>query len=225
MKTAVRHAMEFLTEDVGHGRRRWPTPTCQCGVGLPCSQVVDRTTGVHALIRKATSDAAGTDPHPPTEQPLGERPAVRDDGRAMPLLERLPRPPVIPTRTCSSTPSRPGSGTGDDALPGAGGGADRDRLRQQRDPLHAHRHRQEPGRPGAHFAALARGQRTFYTAPIKALVSEKFFALIRCSVPRTSACSPATPPSTRRRRSSAAPRRSSPTSPSVKGRPPTSARS
>ena len=31
---------------------------------------------------------------------------------------------------------------------------------------------------GAHMAALARGQRTFYTAPIKALVSEKFFALI-----------------------------------------------
>ncbi|HUA31260.1 MAG TPA: DUF3516 domain-containing protein [Streptosporangiaceae bacterium] len=30
---------------------------------------------------------------------------------------------------------------------------------------------------GAHFAALARGQRTFYTAPVKALVSEKFFAL------------------------------------------------
>ena len=30
---------------------------------------------------------------------------------------------------------------------------------------------------GAHFAALAAGQRTFYTAPIKALVSEKFFAL------------------------------------------------
>src|SRR5829696_8635203 len=29
----------------------------------------------------------------------------------------------------------------------------------------------------AHFAALADGQRTFYTAPIKALVSEKFFAL------------------------------------------------
>lgn len=29
----------------------------------------------------------------------------------------------------------------------------------------------------AHFAAMARGQRTFYTAPIKALVSEKFFAL------------------------------------------------
>ena len=31
---------------------------------------------------------------------------------------------------------------------------------------------------GAHAAALQRGQRTFYTAPIKALVSEKFFALI-----------------------------------------------
>ncbi len=29
----------------------------------------------------------------------------------------------------------------------------------------------------AHFAALAHGRRTFYTAPIKALVSEKFFAL------------------------------------------------
>src|SRR5258708_4358476 len=30
---------------------------------------------------------------------------------------------------------------------------------------------------GAHFTALARGVRTFYTAPVKALVSEKFFAL------------------------------------------------
>src|SRR5882757_3507684 len=30
---------------------------------------------------------------------------------------------------------------------------------------------------GSHFAALANGTRTFYTAPIKALVSEKFFAL------------------------------------------------
>src|SRR6202041_2047912 len=29
----------------------------------------------------------------------------------------------------------------------------------------------------AHFAALANGQRSYYTAPIKALVSEKFFAL------------------------------------------------
>src|SRR3954453_4674028 len=31
---------------------------------------------------------------------------------------------------------------------------------------------------GAHFAALAAGRRTFCTAPIKALVSEKFFNLI-----------------------------------------------
>lgn len=30
---------------------------------------------------------------------------------------------------------------------------------------------------GAHFAALANGRRSYYTAPIKALVSEKFFAL------------------------------------------------
>src|ERR1022692_2638908 len=30
---------------------------------------------------------------------------------------------------------------------------------------------------GAHIAALASGMRTFYTAPVKALVSEKFFAL------------------------------------------------
>jgi superfamily II RNA helicase len=30
---------------------------------------------------------------------------------------------------------------------------------------------------GAHFTALARDERTYYTAPIKALVSEKFFAL------------------------------------------------
>ncbi|WP_328992070.1 DUF3516 domain-containing protein [Kribbella sp. NBC_01245] len=30
---------------------------------------------------------------------------------------------------------------------------------------------------GSHFAALAAGRRSFYTAPIKALVSEKFFAL------------------------------------------------
>ena len=29
----------------------------------------------------------------------------------------------------------------------------------------------------AHFIAMARGERSFYTAPIKALVSEKFFAL------------------------------------------------
>jgi superfamily II RNA helicase len=32
---------------------------------------------------------------------------------------------------------------------------------------------------GAHYAALAEGRRTFYSAPIKALVSEKFFDLIK----------------------------------------------
>ena len=31
----------------------------------------------------------------------------------------------------------------------------------------------------AHFIALAQGRRTYYTAPIKALVSEKFFELVR----------------------------------------------
>ncbi|TFD68727.1 DEAD/DEAH box helicase [Cryobacterium ruanii] len=31
---------------------------------------------------------------------------------------------------------------------------------------------------GAHFAALSAGRRSFYTAPIKALVSEKFFSLV-----------------------------------------------
>ena len=31
---------------------------------------------------------------------------------------------------------------------------------------------------GAQFAALAQGRRTYYTAPIKALVSEKFFDLV-----------------------------------------------
>ena len=30
----------------------------------------------------------------------------------------------------------------------------------------------------AHFVALAQGRRTYYTAPLKALVSEKFFALV-----------------------------------------------
>ncbi|HXP19359.1 MAG TPA: DUF3516 domain-containing protein [Streptosporangiaceae bacterium] len=36
---------------------------------------------------------------------------------------------------------------------------------------------------GAHFAALATGIRSFYTAPIKALVSEKFFALCEIFTP------------------------------------------
>ena len=42
---------------------------------------------------------------------------------------------------------------------------------------HPHRLRQEAGGAAVHFAALAAGKRTFYTAPIKALVKEKFFAL------------------------------------------------
>ena len=33
---------------------------------------------------------------------------------------------------------------------------------------------------GALYAALAAGRRSYYTAPIKALVSEKFFAPLRC---------------------------------------------
>lgn len=36
---------------------------------------------------------------------------------------------------------------------------------------------------GAHFAALAEGRRTVYTAPIKALVNEKFFALVEAFGP------------------------------------------
>ena len=39
-----------------------------------------------------------------------------------------------------------GRRAGTDALPGAGGGADRDRQRRQRHPVHADRHREEPGR-------------------------------------------------------------------------------
>jgi superfamily II RNA helicase len=38
---------------------------------------------------------------------------------------------------------------------------------------------------GAHFAALAQGQRSFYTAPVKALVSEKFFALCEMFSPES----------------------------------------
>ena len=39
-----------------------------------------------------------------------------------------------------------GGRAGADALPGAGGGADRARQRRQRHPVHADRHREEPGR-------------------------------------------------------------------------------
>lgn len=68
---------------------------------------------------------------------------------------------------------------GDRPLSGSGGGADRGGLRGERDPLHPHGLRQEPGRRGAHFTALAQDKVTFYTAPIKALVSEKFFDLCK----------------------------------------------
>ena len=65
----------------------------------------------------------------------------------------------------------------------------------------------------AHAIALGRGQRTYYTAPIKALVSEKFFALVetRRSTPTLPSC--------------AARPRSSRTSRSAKARTPTSTRS
>ena len=52
MKTAVRHAMAFLTEDVGLAG---PVAYAYLSAAsdFQCSQVVDRTTGIHALIRKA----------------------------------------------------------------------------------------------------------------------------------------------------------------------------
>ena len=69
-------------------------------------------------------------------------------------------------------------GPGAQPVPAPGRGAHRDRLRRQRDPVHAHRVRQEPGRDGRALRRAGRGTTArFYTAPIKALVSEKFFAL------------------------------------------------
>ena len=67
---------------------------------------------------------------------------------------------------------------GIELYPAPGGGADRDRQRRQRDPVHA-----RPGRarawspPGPTSPRWPADGVTFYTAPIKALVSEKFFAL------------------------------------------------
>lgn len=51
MKTAVRNAMTFLTEDVGMSG---PVAYAYLSAAsdFQCSQVVDRTTGIHALIRK-----------------------------------------------------------------------------------------------------------------------------------------------------------------------------
>jgi acetamidase/formamidase len=55
MKTAVRHALEFLTGDLG-----MPGPVAyaylSAATDFHVSQVVDRTTGVHGLIRKADFD-------------------------------------------------------------------------------------------------------------------------------------------------------------------------
>ena len=52
MKTAVRQAMAFLTEDVGMAG---PVAYAYLSAAsdFQCSQVVDRTTGIHALIRKS----------------------------------------------------------------------------------------------------------------------------------------------------------------------------
>ena len=52
MKTAVRRALAFLTEDVGlDGPVAYAY--LSAATDFQCSQVVDRTTGIHALIRKA----------------------------------------------------------------------------------------------------------------------------------------------------------------------------
>jgi acetamidase/formamidase len=52
MKDAVRHAMTFLTEDLGLAG---PVAYAylSAAADFQCSQVVDRTTGIHGLIRKA----------------------------------------------------------------------------------------------------------------------------------------------------------------------------
>jgi acetamidase/formamidase len=57
MKTAVRNALSFLTDDVGMAG---PVAYAylSAAADFQCSQVVDRTTGIHALIRK--SDFGGS---------------------------------------------------------------------------------------------------------------------------------------------------------------------
>jgi acetamidase/formamidase len=52
MRSAVRHAMAFLTEELGLAG---PVAYAylSAAADFQCSQVVDRTTGIHALIRKA----------------------------------------------------------------------------------------------------------------------------------------------------------------------------
>jgi superfamily II RNA helicase len=64
----------------------------------------------------------------------------------------------------------------------------------------------------AHFATLADGRVTFYTAPVKELVSEKFFALCETFGAQNVGMFTGDASVNRARRSSAAPRRSWPTS-------------
>ena len=90
------------------------------------------------------------------------------------------RPDPGGTRRGQHLPRVPGvgRGTGHHALPDPGRGGRRDRLRREPDPRHPDRLRARAwSRVAAHFAALAHHRRSYYTAPIKALVSEKFFAL------------------------------------------------
>jgi acetamidase/formamidase len=58
MKTAVRHALDFLVDDVGMAG---PVAYAYLSAAsdFQCSQVVDRTTGIHALIRKADFERRG----------------------------------------------------------------------------------------------------------------------------------------------------------------------
>ncbi|CAM5679926.1 hypothetical protein MAUB1S_05064 [Mycolicibacterium aubagnense] len=81
---------------------------------------------------------------------------------------------------------RMGRGGGHRAVPGAGGSADRAGQWRQRGAGDANGFRQITGRDGRGVLRLAgadarsnreSSRRTYYTAPIKALVSEKFFAL------------------------------------------------
>ena len=93
----------------------------------------------------------------------------------MSLVDALPTEPSADALYDAFTAL--GRGAGTDALSAPGGGGDRAVQRQQRRPRDADRLGEVDGRVAAHFAALAEGRTTFYTAPIKALVSEKFFAL------------------------------------------------
>ena len=68
--------------------------------------------------------------------------------------------------------------TGIRALPRAGRGGHRDRLGQEPDPVDPDRHRQVARRGRRPLRRAERRRRSYYTAPIKALVSEKFFALV-----------------------------------------------